>query len=126
MSKFHTPLRVTQTKARPTTWRLDADLLYWSDRLGELLAVPEGFETDFATVPRLPLAYMLTGGKASAAAVVHDWLYSTRKHPRAVADAVFYEAIRASGHGLLTGGLMWLGVRLGGWLAWAGDVPAAD
>ena len=115
MSRFHSALAIAEiSKGR---WRLLADLHYESDIGGDIM-VPDGFETDLASVPRLPLAYMLTGGKANAAAVVHDYLYASRQFPRSKADAIFYEAIRASGHGWFTANLMWLGVRLGGGFAW--------
>lgn len=64
--------------------------MYQSDVIGTL-CVPRGFRTDFASVPRLPVAYLLAGGKANAAAVVHDWMYSTRIWPRKMAYDVFYE-----------------------------------
>lgn len=116
MPKFHTPLRVVQLDDK--RWQLETALIYSSDKLLNVIVVPAGFITDFASVPRLPFAYMLTGGKANAAAVVHDWLYSTQTVDRATADAVFREAIGAAGHSGFTAWLMWLGVRLGGWVAW--------
>ena len=41
-----------------------------------LITLPRGFVTDYDSVPRLPLAYWLLGGKRHKAAVVHDFLYS--------------------------------------------------
>lgn len=79
-------------------WRLLADLRYYSESLRRTVEVPAGFETDFASVPRLPLAFLLTGDTAHAAAVVHDWLC---EHPgqlgTATIDRVFREAAEASG-----------------------------
>lgn len=118
MSHFVNALAISEISRG--TWSLLAPLHYVSD-IGGAIVVPEGFITDLASVPRLPFAYLLTGGKANAAAVVHDWLYSTRKFDRATADAIFKEAIRASGHGWFTQQLMWLGVRLGGGFVWGAD-----
>jgi len=56
-------------------WRLLAPLRYQSAVLGTLIEVPTGFLTDFASVPRLPLAYLLAGDTAHEAAVIHDFLY---------------------------------------------------
>lgn len=75
-------------------WRLLAPLVYHSDLIGEV-AVPEGFVTDFASVPRLPLAYMLTGDTAHASAVVHDYLVG--KYEWVAAADVFREAMTAEG-----------------------------
>ncbi len=90
MAAFLTPLRVEWVD--PRTWRLLEALVYESDRLGRAITVPGGFCTDFASVPRLPLAYLVAGGRATRAAVVHDYLYQTHEEPRDVADDVFEEA----------------------------------
>ncbi|AEG94421.1 DUF1353 domain-containing protein [Ramlibacter tataouinensis] len=119
MPRFATSLQVTQVEFRPKAlWRVDAPLVYVRDDEPWTVVVPTGFLTDFASVPRIPFAYLLLGGKGSAAAVVHDWLYSTRKTSRARADAIFHEAIKAMGHSQGTAWWMWLGVRVGGWLPW--------
>ena len=40
-----------------------APLAYWSPLVGRI-QVPAGFQTDFASVPRLPIAYWLYGARA--------------------------------------------------------------
>lgn len=116
MARFITPLRVIQIA--PNRWQLESALMYASDLVDEVIVVPHGFITDFASVPRLPLAYLVAGGKASAPAVVHDWMYSTRDFERDVADAIFREAIRVAGHSAFTAWIMWAGVRVGGGFGW--------
>lgn len=105
------------------TWRLLASLGYSSDLIGQV-TVPAGFVTDLASVPRLPVAFFLAGGLAHAAAVVHDWLYTTHQTDRATADSVFREACQACGVSRWRAYLMWLGVRAGGAGSWAADGPA--
>lgn len=117
-AKFYNSLRVTQVAWNPKDiWRLEVDLVYFSALLNKLIIVPEGFETDFASVPRLPFTYLLAGGKANAAAVVHDYMYSEKEYSRKDADDVFYEAIKVLGHSEFTAWIMWLGVRIGGGFA---------
>ena len=41
-----------------------------------IIRVPAGYITDFASVPRLPFIYLAYANKAHLAALVHDWLYS--------------------------------------------------
>lgn len=123
MSRFITDLDVRKLTAdsstdRRGTWKLLQPLVYRSDRLGYTLTVPAGFVTDFASVPRLPVAYLLTANRGHEAAVLHDWLYTTHAVERAEADALFSEALEAGGEPAWRRGLMWLGVRLGGWTAW--------
>ncbi|MGG5541979.1 DUF1353 domain-containing protein [Burkholderia vietnamiensis] len=101
------------------TWRLTAPLVYQSDVAGQLFVVPAGFETDFASVPRAPVAFLLTADSAHAASTVHDFLY-TAPHPvpRDIADAVLKEASIASGVPAWRAWLMWAGVRVGGGSHW--------
>jgi hypothetical protein len=96
--------------------RVLAPFVYDSDVLGRRVTVPEGFITDLASVPRLPLAYLLFGGVSNEAAVIHDFLYSGGKVTRKQADDVFCEAMKAEGVAGWRRGPMWLGVRLFGWL----------
>lgn len=94
------------------------DLVYFSERLGRTVDVPAGFETDLASVPRLPFAYLLFGGTADKAAVVHDFLYRKSGVPQADADAVFMEAMEASGHGWFRRWSMYAGLRAFGWTSY--------
>lgn len=95
MSAFLAPLLVEEL-AEPD-WKLFADFSYLSDVLGRTIVVPAGFVTDFASVPRVPLAYWLTGGTANKPAVIHDWLYRTCSAARDEADMVLREAMGVIG-----------------------------
>ena len=82
------------------TWQLLTDLSFLSETYG-LIVVPAGFETDFASVPRVPVAFWLAGATADASAVIHDYLIrhdhaQCRISWRQAAD-VFREAMRAEG-----------------------------
>lgn len=100
-------------------WVLRQALVYWSARAGKIV-VPAGFRTDFASVPRLPLVYLLAGDTAHAAAVVHDWLYQEQFLSRRLADAVLYEASGCSvpAEPRWRRWIIWSGVRAFGWVAW--------
>lgn len=102
MNRFLTPLKVAKVgydKAGRPCWRLLEDLVYLSDRWGRIV-VPKGFITNFASVPRLPVIFLVAGGKAEEAATLHDYLYTVRQiNGRAIsreeADHVFLEALAA-------------------------------
>lgn len=114
--------------------RLAYPLEFESESLKRVVVVPAGFETDLASVPRLPLAYLLFGGVGDPAAVLHDYAYSgLAPFSREQADALFREALAALDAQSLAGktgptkavpsawysvrrGAMWLGVRVAGWL----------
>lgn len=113
-SAFITPLCTELLDEFADTHRLEKPLVYYSELLQREVTVPAGFVTDYASVPRLPLAYLITGGKGKRAACLHDWLYSGAAADRKSADRVFAEALRACGYGIVTEGLMYAGVRIGG------------
>ena len=112
-ARFLSVLRVERV-AGSRDWVLTSELAFSSAVLDRLIIVPIGFVTDFASVPRLPFAYLLFGGVADEAAVVHDFLYSTGACSRKLADDVFAEASKACGVAAWRRGPMWLGVRLFG------------
>lgn len=75
--------------------------------------VPAGYETDLSSVPRLPLAFLLAGGRAPKSATVHDWLYEIQAG-RDYADLVFRQAMKAEGVPSWIAQAMYLAVRVGG------------
>lgn len=115
MSGFLSPLRVELADEDAGLWRLTQALHYQSDHLnGHRVVVPEGFCTDFASVPRLPIIYLATADTAHAPAVVHDWLYTSGDLPRRIADKIFLEAMEAVGVPWLRRQAMYAAVRLMG------------
>jgi hypothetical protein len=59
-------------------WELLQDFtafIHTEDKTYEVI-IRKGFITDYASVPRLPFAYLLYGGIGNYAAVLHDGLYS--------------------------------------------------
>lgn len=117
MSAFLTPLVVDENEDDSGAV-LTQDFVYSSDHLGRLVTVPAGFKTDYASVPRLPFAYLLFGGRAQWAAVIHDYLYRTASVPRADADATFLEAMTVSNLPAWQRYPMWAAVRAFGWTAY--------
>lgn len=99
-----------------TIYKLDSPLIYVSVKNGTI-TIPKEFETDLASVPRVPIAYMAWGDKAHREAVLHDFLYRIDANPdvtRAEADYLFKEAMISRGQPLRIYYPMWLGVRIGG------------
>jgi hypothetical protein len=112
MNRFPNPLQAELQPDRKT-WRLLAPFSFLDPDHG-LIEVPASFETDFASVPRLPLTFSLLGQYGHAAAVLHDWLYRTGSLNREAADRVFFNALRSSGIARWRAYLMWAGVRIAG------------
>jgi hypothetical protein len=82
------------------------------------VAVPEGYVTDFASIPGFAHWLISPFGKHAEAAVVHDWLYTLGKpkdgKARKQADKVFRRALKLVGVGFLRRNIMYYAVRIGG------------
>ena len=95
-------------------WVLLSPLIYRSKYSNDLIIVPKGFKTDFASVPRLPVIYSLAGDRAHAPAVVHDFCYRYKLFKRELCDKIFLEAMEDIKLNFFIREMMYLGVRLGG------------
>jgi hypothetical protein len=103
--EFITQLRVTKTNGKWTL--LDPFVVRVDDYPW---VVPAGYKTDFASVPRVPFAYLLAGNAAHKAAVLHDYMYS-KGYDRKLADDIFYYAMEAEGVPDWRRNLMYAAVR---------------
>lgn len=103
-------------------WRVLEDFAYVSDLVGVII-VPKDFMTDFASVPRLPFVFLLTGNTAHRAALIHDYLYTSNQFSRKLSDEIFKEAIVAAGEPEWRANMMYAGVRIGGKSSWESAGP---
>lgn len=87
---------------------------------GEAITVPAGTETDYSSIPWFGRS-LVRWSKVDVAGVVHDWLYQSGAAPRDRADAVWRRVAQAGEHraNAFQAWAGWLGLRLGGWYAWA-------
>lgn len=76
--------------------RLRARLIFF-DEDGSRWEVPEGFETDYASVPRPLWALIPARGKHSRAAVLHDFRCWKKDAPHTEVHAQFLRALKACG-----------------------------
>jgi hypothetical protein len=97
-------------------YRLFDDLLF-RDEYGRITIIQKGFQTDLASVPRVPIVFMLWGDRAHREAVLHDYFYRTNSVPlvsRSEADNYFRLAMISRGQPWRIYYPMYLGVRAGG------------
>lgn len=109
-------------------WRLQKHFRYWlSDEAfqrhdghewGDLITVPEGTVTDFASIPRIFWNILPPWGRYGKAAIIHDYLYQTGVFPKERADKIFLEAMQVLGVNWLTRKLMYQAVNWFGFMAW--------
>jgi len=112
MGRFLSDLDVKEIDDK--RWMLDEPFFYQSDTLKTVIEIPKGFETDFASVPRLPLIFWLCGDVAHKPAVIHDWIYRKGLYTRPLADETFLEAMEDDNVSFWRRKLMYWGVRIGG------------
>ncbi len=115
MSSFTTPLELDYLDGRK--WSLAREFDYVTNA-GTVVHVPEGFITDFASIPRALWAALPPTGRYGKAAVVHDYLYvtagkgdGTLGFTKPQADSIFLEAMEVLGVPWLERHVMWLAVK---------------
>ncbi len=125
-NSFLTPL-VVEVMPSGKRFRLYNDFTYlWGQTK---IPVPAGFETDFASIPRIFRIIIPKLGRWNKAAVIHDYIYQNRiigmtsynilfTFNRKQADIVFRDAMRDLGVAKWKRYVMYWGVRVGGWMAW--------
>jgi hypothetical protein len=93
-------------------WIVEEPIVYQGNQ--ESFAVPVGYETDFASVPRFFTWLIPTYGAYTRPAILHDWLCDQARAgriTRADADGLFRRSMRELGVGFGRRWLMWSGVR---------------
>lgn len=96
-------------------WELRAPFTC-TPRRGLTLAVPKGFVTDFASIPRVCWRVWPPTGRYGKAAVLHDYVYRTPRVPlsRAEADGLFWDAMRVLKVSVVTCVVLYAAVRVFG------------
>lgn len=96
-----------------------------SDNSNEIIVVPNGFVTDFASVPRFAWSIVPPTGKIKPAALVHDYLYSKRgkyapnqRYTRKKCDKIFLEIMNVVGMNWFERHTAYRAVRMFGWIPW--------
>jgi hypothetical protein len=86
--------------------------------------VPAGFTCDGASIPPLvwPLLYQTFDPRVMVAATIHDWLYHTHRHSRAVADAMLEKLLIRESAAPFKAWIIHRVVRLIGGLFWPNTV----
>lgn len=106
------------------TEKFEKELIFEGKK--EIVSIPAGFLTDFASVPEALWFWISPFGKHQEAALVHDCLYANkgtingieRRLSRKESDELFYQIMLADGVNKVKAKIMKLGVRLFGWKYW--------
>lgn len=104
-----------------TTAVLVSGFDYEHAQFEERIFVPEGYVTDFASIPGILRGFVSPFGRHAKAAVLHDWLYAVgQPKRRRFADILFRKAMKELGVPFFSRATMFLAVRLFGGSAYKG------
>ncbi len=119
MSRF-TEILLVSPLPDGKNWVIKKDFGYevGNEGSGEVIDVPMGFATDFASVPRLLWWLFPKWGKYGNAAVIHDYLYWDQRYSRMRSDDIFLEAMKVLEVDQLTAWILYQSVSWFGWLSW--------
>lgn len=96
-------------------WKIVRGFTYTTN-CGRDIHIPDGFITDFASIPRGLWNIFPPTGKYGHAAVVHDFLYRNTNLPRKRCDDIFLEAMEELKVNWVARKLIYRAVRVfGGW-----------
>ena len=108
-------------------WVLVEDMTYQIGQSGLSITVPEGFVTDFASIPQPLWSFGLSPyGRYSKAAIIHDYLYWAQGCTKEQADNILAIAMKESGVGGGTVTTIYEGVHLGGKSSWESNRKERD
>jgi len=118
MSSFTDNLVVE--KLAPRLWRTYRAFEYHIGALNStnVIYVPEGFLTDFASIPRVFWIWLPPDGIYTQAAVLHDYLYNTKMFERKTCDKIFKEAMTILKVDKFNKYMIYKAVRWFGWIPW--------
>jgi len=84
----------------------------------EVITVPIGFPTDFASTPRIIWPFISPVDRHAKAAIIHDYCYYYGLYTRKISDKIYREALRVLNINPIQVWLMYKFVRLCGWFSW--------
>ena len=118
MSKFTTPL-IMEHKSEDR-WILKEEVEFHVGKYpsDEVITVPEGFDTDLASIPKLFWNILPPHGKYGKAAVVHDYCYRTACYDRKKSDEIFLDGMKVLKVAKLKRRIIYYAVRWFGKFAW--------
>jgi len=118
MSSFTKPLIVK--KISWNTWELYTPFEYYvgDEKDNDIIIVPKGFTSDFASIPRFFWQILPPFGNYTAASIIHDWGYHTQDRTRKEYDRIFLNAMGILGVPFWKRRIMFRSVRIFGRFPW--------
>jgi hypothetical protein len=102
-------------------WVLAEKFGFWTGEdigQGKYIEVPEGYVTDFASVPRVFWPIIAPWGRYGKASVLHDYLYNEKSLSRKEADKIFLQGMKVLGTKSWRRFCIYYAVKLFGGFVW--------
>lgn len=81
-------VRYMQEVSKEILWELKEEIVIETSK-GLLVKIPVGFQTDFASVPKVFWSLISSIGKYNLASIIHDYFYTTHLLDRKSSDEEF-------------------------------------
>ena len=119
MSSFTSPLIVSLLD-NGKYWKLEKMFNYnVGDKYSsEVIEVPEGFLTDFASIPQIFWSILPPVDRWGKSAVIHDYLYKKQIYSRKRSDEIFLEGMEVLKVSFIKRKIIYYTVRLFGKFTW--------
>jgi len=106
--------RYMQEEKKETLWEIREPICVQLSN-GDVLVIPCGFVTDFASVPKFLWSLIAPIGHYNLASIIHDYFYTYKTKDRKFADKEFLRWMNFTSVNTRTRNrLMYWGVRIGG------------
>lgn len=109
-------INLSWSPEKSDVWRIER--IYIVDIGALTIVIPIHYETDFTSVPRIFQNILPRWSDYARAALVHDYLYSTKPFPKAQADNVLFELMTEDKVNTVQKHLIYWAVKFFGKSAW--------
>lgn len=121
MKHYHLNEELELERIKIRLWKVIGEFSIHIDRTNEAITIPDGFNTNLASIPRLLYTIFPRSSDYDLAAAVHDYLYETGKYPRKVCDKIFKDFLILSNVSDKVASRMYRAVRVFGKNHYKGD-----
>ncbi len=118
MSSFTEDLYVRKIGVRKWEVTRSFDYHVGKEDSGEVVTIPKGFITDFASSPRITWVFFPPDGRYTQAAVLHDYLIKTKQYSRDKTNKIFLEAMEVLGVPMWKRLIMYWSVQVWTYVFW--------
>lgn len=102
------------------SWKVQQPFVYIYNENGTYyeILIPQGFITDYGSIPQIFQNIIPKNDEMSGAYVVHDLIYASEMFSRSLCDDILLKAFQELGASWIKRNIVYSAVRAGGWNVW--------